>query len=163
MIDWDKRQITGKSGKVYKIVPESLSAGRTAEFEIRAMMLAYKTDFETLAKLLSRVRHSLREGKTFGDVADALNDLDKFEEGLVNFQLNGRSELVEFCALFCIAEGEDVGVFTQEQIIDKWNDWKHIPEADFFLLCAKAIPSFKERFLDILKQTGQAKNLTKQP
>jgi len=156
MISWEKREIIGKSGKVYKIVPESLSAGRTAEFEIRAMLLAYRTDFETLLKLLKKVKAALRDGRTFGEVHDALTDMDKFEEGMVNFQLNGRSELVEFCSLFCIADGEDVGVFTQEQIIDKWNDWKHIPEADFFLLCAKAIPSFKEKFLEILKVTGQS-------
>jgi hypothetical protein len=32
MIDFEKRTIKGKSGKIYKILPEKLSAGRAAEF-----------------------------------------------------------------------------------------------------------------------------------
>lgn len=154
-IDFDNRVIYGKSGKVYKIMPEMLSAGRTPEFEIRSILLAYKTDFETLAKVLSRAKHGLREGRTFGDVHDALTGIENFEKGLINFQTNGRSELVEFCALFCIGEGEDVGEFNEQIIIEKWNDWKEIPEADFFFLCAKAIKSFRQRFLEILEKTGQ--------
>jgi hypothetical protein len=80
-----------------------------------------------------------------------------FEKGMINFQMNKRSELVEFCYLLCIGENEDVGKFTEDQIIEKWNDWAEIPEADFFFLCTKAISSFRERYLEIMgvKQSNE--------
>lgn len=149
-IDWEKRQIIGRSGKVYRIAPETLSTGRTPEFEIRSIALAYRTDFETLLKLIRKVKGVLRDGRTFGEVADALNLLEKFEQGMINFQLNNRSELVEFCSLFCIGENEDVGVHTEDIIIEKYEDWREIPEVDFFLLCTKAISSFRQRYLEIM-------------
>lgn len=160
-IDWDNRQIIGKSGKVYRIMPEMLSTGRTPEFEIRAMTLSHKTDFETIIKLIDKSYNTLynfgitKDEVKLGSLFDLLEDLKNFRNGLLNFQLNNRSALVEFCALFCISEDEDLGLFNEQIIREKYEDWSEIPEADFFLLSAKAIPYFKQRYLELLSQENQ--------
>jgi hypothetical protein len=149
-IDLEKRQIIGSSGKVYKISPETLSSARTPEFEIRSALLAYRTNLEELFKLLAKVKKGLKEGRTFGDVADAILDIERYENGLMTFHETQRTPLIEFCALFCIYEGEEVGQFNENIIAEKWEDWKEIPDYDFFLLSLNVIPFFKERYLEAL-------------
>lgn len=151
-IDFENRVIYGKSGKVYKILPEMLTIGRAAEFEIRSILVGYKTDFETLLKLIGNVETRLRNGNTWGAVADVINDLKDFKQGLINYQLNSRPSIVEFMSLFCIGEGEETGTHSEETIREKFEEWQEIPEQDFFLLCANVIPSFRSNYLQAVKE-----------
>jgi hypothetical protein len=155
-IDFDKRQIIGKSGKIYKISPETLSSARTPEFEIRSALLAYRTNLEELFKLFAKVKKGLREGRTFGDIADSLTEIERFEQGLLTFHETKRTPLIEFCALFCIYEGEEIGQFNENIIAEKWEDWSEIPDYDFFLLSLNVIPSFKQRYLEALNQNQKS-------
>lgn len=155
-IDIENRKIIGESGKVYKISPETLSIGRAAEFQIRGILLGFKTDFETLLIMVDSSIKRLEGGKTFGDIADTINELKSFRKGLIDYQLNTRPAIVEFCSLFCIGEGEEVGTHTEDVIREKYADWKTIPEQDFFFLCANVIPSFRESYLKAIK--GEQEN-----
>ena len=154
MIEWNNRTITGISGKVYKIQPELISAGRAPEFEIRGMVLAYRTNLDTLAKLHNEIRITLTKGEDnmAGNIHKVLTKIEDFDKGILHYLENKRNALLEFASLFCIGEGEEVGIHTEDQIREKYNDWKHIPDADFFFLCQKAIPSFAKRYLEIEKE-----------
>jgi hypothetical protein len=55
-------------------------------------------------------------------------------------------KVIEMCALFCNADGEDVGEFNDAIIAKKFEDWKHIPIRDFFLLSSEAIAGFREEY-----------------
>lgn len=160
MIDYEKRIITGKSGKIYRIVPEIISAGRAPEFEIRSILLGYKTDFETLLKTINEIENILIKGpdNAQGNAHKALNKIDDFKKGLINFKLNNRSAIVEFASLYCIGEDEDVSNHSEDVIRYKFADWAHIPEVDFFLLSANAIKGFRESYLNAL-ESQKAKHL----
>lgn len=154
-IDWEKRQITGKSGKIYKISPETITAGRAAEFEIRSILLPYRVNFETIFKLNAKTIDILRGieiGKIkVGALMEIIQEYENLQKGLYDFQLAKRSTIVEFCGLFCNYEGEDVGNYNEDIIREKYEDWKEIPEVDFFLLCAQAIPYFRD-YLRTIKE-----------
>lgn len=147
-IDIENRKIYGRTGKVYTIAPESLSAARASEFEIRTILLPYRTNFETVFKLINKFVTTLREveiGKTkVGVIYDLINEAELLQKGLLNFQMTKRPAIVELCGLFCIGEGEDVGTYPEELIREKFDEWREIPDQDFFLLCANVIPYFKE-------------------
>lgn len=157
MINYEKGIITGKSGKVYKITPETISSARYTEYNIRGALLAYNTDFETIFTRIATAISHLRTGKEnpVGNGMNAINELELILKGMVNYQENSRPAIIEFCSCFCIADGEDVSVHTEDQIRDKYEDWKHIPIYDFFLLATKATPKFKDFLIEILERNKQ--------
>jgi len=155
-IDIENMVIIGRSGKKYTISPESLSIGRAAEFQIRGATLAFKTDFETLLLMVDNSLKRLEKGQTFGDIAETIFELRQFKNGMIDFQLNQRPAIVEFCSLFCIGEGEDVGKHNEEFVREKWDDWRDIPEQDFFFLSANVIPSFRSNYLKMLSETQKS-------
>ena len=146
MIDFEKLTITGKSGKIYRILPKDISAGRFPEYEIRQITLAFNTDFNTVFKTINEVIDVLLKGKdnAQGNTYEAVTKLKNIQSGMVNFAENSRPAIIEFVSLFTIAEGEDVSKHTEEQIKAKYEDWANIPIDAFFLLAAKAIPQFRE-------------------
>lgn len=134
MIDWSNRTITGQSGKVYKILPELISAGRAPEFEIRGMVLGYRTNLDTLAQLHSDIKTILTKGEDnmAGNIHKVLNKLDDFDKGILHYLENKRNALLEFASLFCIADGEDVGTHSEDIIREKYNDWNIYQMQIFF-------------------------------
>jgi hypothetical protein len=151
MIDFEKRIIKGKSGTIYKILPEKLSVGRAAEFEIRSTLLGFNLDFETIFKKISKAVKILEDSTSFGGLIDAHNELKEIQSGLIKFQENKRPQVIEFCSLFCLKEGEDTSNHNEDVIREKYEDWAHIDHNDFFLLCANVIPSFKENLINIIQ------------
>jgi hypothetical protein len=155
-IDWEKRTIIGKSGRVYRISPETLSAGRSAEFEIRSILLPYRINFKTMYENVNEMINTLRSieigNLKIGTILDLLNKLESQQKGLLDFHIYKRSPAVEFCGLFCIYDGEDVGTYTEDVIREKYEDWVEIPESDFFLLLGKAIPYFRECLVELNQQ-----------
>lgn len=152
MIDIQKMIITGKSGRVYKIMPESISAARYSEYSLRSSLLAFKTDFETLFTSINKAIEHLRHGKenSIGNAMNAAALLENIQKGMMNFQENNRPAIIEFVSLFVIGDGEDVSKHSEDQIRVKYEDWAHIPIVDFFLLASHAIPKFKECLIEIL-------------
>lgn len=160
-INWDKRQIVGRSGKVYIISPETLSAKRAAEYEIRAMSLPFRATFETVFKYVHRVVNDFRnlELATLkaGVIFDTIAEGEMLLKGMREYQISHRSPIVEFCALFCNTKEEDVGEWNEDIIRAKYEDWADIPEDDFFLLSTKAIPFFRSSLQVIIKGEIQTK------
>jgi len=152
MIDIQKLTITGKSGKVYRIMPESISAARYAEYSLRSSLLAFKTDFETLFTSINKAIEHLRYGKenSIGNAMNAAALLENIQKGMLSFQENNRPAIIEFVSLFVISEGEDLSKHTEDQIREKYEDWSHIPIVDFFLLASQAIPKFRDYLIEIL-------------
>lgn len=155
MIDFEKRTIKGKSGKIYNIVPEKLSVGRSAEFEIRSTLLGFNMDFQTIWRKIDEADKLLEEAKNFGAMMDASFKLKEIKGNLKRWSDNQRPQIIEFCSLFCLMENEDVSVHDEEVIRQKYDDWSHIPVADFFLLCANVIPGYRDIFLNIAQATKQ--------
>lgn len=153
----DERIIVGSSGTIYKIVPEALSTTRAPEYEIRGGLLGLNTDFETLIKGIRSAKNVLIKGtdNAQGNVHNAVNTLDGIEAGLINYQLNKRPAIIEFCSLVCIKEGEKLNVHTEEQIRDKYADWGEIPILDFLDLAGRLIPGFREFYLAAIKGERQ--------
>lgn len=152
MIDFEKRTIRGKSGTIYKIMPEKLSVGRAAEFEIRSTLLGFSLDFETIFKKIAKAKSVLSGAVSFGGIIEAHNELEEIQRGLIRFQENKRPGIVEFCSIFCIKDKEDLSIHDEDIIREKFDDWAHIDINDFFLLCANVIPSFKENLINIIKE-----------
>ena len=155
MIDYEKGIITGKSGKIYKIAISDISSARYTDYTIRSSLLAFNTDFETLFTRINTALNHLRFGKenAQGNAYLAITELESILKGMVNYQENQRPAVIEYCSTFCISEGEDVSVHTEQQISEKYDDWKHIPLVDFFLLSMKATPKFKEYLKEILEKS----------
>lgn len=135
-IDWPNRVIIGASGTKYKITPETMSSARYIEFEIRSMTQAFKTNLEGILTALDSIEHQLVKGELnqSGNIHNALTILQNFKNGLRNHAQYKRTESIEFCALFCIEDGEDVSEYSETMVRRKWDDWKSIPDEDFFLL-----------------------------
>ena len=155
MIDFEKRIIKGKSGKIYNIVPEKLSVGRSAEFEIRSTLLGFNMDFQTIWKKLDEAKNTLKNATNFGAMIDGVYKIEEIQGNLKRWSDNQRPQIVEFCSLFCLMENEDVSVHDEEVIRQKYEDWAHIPHADFFFLCANVIPGYRDTFLNIAKAGSQ--------
>lgn len=157
MIDYEKRIIKGKSGKIYKISPDTISAARYTEFSIRSSLLAFNTDFETLYTRIGTAINHLRNGKenSIGNSTNAINELEPVIKGMLSYHENQRPAIIEFCSTFCIEDGEDITKHTTDVIAAKYEDWKHINIYDFFLLASNAIPRFKEHLKSILVNQNQ--------
>lgn len=162
-INWEERKVVGKSGKVYKICPEILSSARYVHFEIRSMTEAFKTNLDGILMTLQGIEDELTKGKlnSAGNIFNALTKLRDFKKGLVAYQEYKRTPSIEFCALFCIEDGEDVSRFDEDQIRSKWDDWKEIPDQDFFLLSLQVKVSSSKNYRDLIKAANvDMNNLT---
>lgn len=163
MIDWDQRKITGKSGKVYTIAPERVSVARWHEFLLQGSTLAFNSDFETLYKSYGDIEASLTSGNDIlAGINKSVNIARQAREGLKEFVNNTPPKLIKFASIFCISEGEDISIYDEPLIKRKYEDWKHIPMSDFFLLSSQVMPYLKEalqKSFPIKKGEGPAENL----
>lgn len=145
MIDWENRQITGKSGKVYRIEPEKITAGRYPEFEIQSLLLHFGNDFRTFYTLVTNSRVALTSGNDLLNAhTQAVHNLDEIIAGIGNYVEAKTPKLIKFLTLFCNAEGENLERWDEQIGLSKYEDWSHIPMSDFFLLLSEVLPSLKE-------------------
>lgn len=135
MINWEKRQIVGKSGTIYKIEPENLSTGRYNEYILQGSMLAFMCDFNGLYSDWDKVERFCTTGN---DVLKAITETakiaDRNKKTIASFTQNEPAKVIKFCSLVCIAPGEDVSIYDPVLTKQKFDDWAHIPINDFFLL-----------------------------
>lgn len=152
-VDWENRTLKGKT-RTYKILPETISAARKMEYDIRAIGLMHQLTTETFMQSLNEIRNTLTKGEDnmAGNIHKVLTMIDDIRNNIVKFVENKRTPLFEFCGLFCIYENEDVSKYDDEIMIEKWNDLKHIPDVVFFLLSTRAIPTFRDVYLSILNE-----------
>jgi hypothetical protein len=152
MIDFNKMTITGKSGKVYKIAPERISTGRWAEYEIQSLELSFGADFKTFYTKIVRINKTLTDGN---NILQAINQAVTLLKELIisigNYADSPTPRIIKFCSLFCISDDEDITTHTADVVQAKYEDWSHIPIADFFLLASEAIPSFRSIYRGILQ------------
>jgi len=144
MINFEQRTITGKSGKVYKIEPESITTGRFAHYEIQSLMLAFSSDFKTFYTKLIDIQKSINNVKVLGDVIKISDDVKELLAGIGNYADTNVPKIIRFCALFCNAEDEDTSTINENIYQNKFEDWIEIPVEGFFFLVTNVIPLFKE-------------------
>jgi hypothetical protein len=155
MINWEQRTIKGKSGKIYKIEPEKITVGRWAEYEIQSLMLAFGSDFKTFYTTLIDILKKIKEIKTLGDVINIAKVIENLIAGIANFAETPEPKIIKFCAIFCNEEGEDTSNYDEIMVRQKFEDWKNIPIADFFLLASEQIPSFRDVYRVQRKETKE--------
>lgn len=156
MINWEQRTITGKSGKTYKIEPEKISTKRFREYEILSLMLAFSSDFKTFYTTLTEIIKQIEGLTNIGQIFAILSKLKNLVAGIGNYTQNSEPKIIRFCALFCNEENEDVTKFENDMIKDKFDDWGHIPIADFFFLVSELIPSFKKSYQVVKRENEQS-------
>ena len=160
-IDYEKKQIIGRSGTVYRILPEMLSGGRAPEWEIRGALLGFRTDFETIYRGITEAINALLYGKdsVVGNSYAAIEKLKAIQKGLLHYQENARAPVIEFISLVTLYDGEDTAQHTEEQIRKKYEDWADIPVVDFILLASKLIPKFHEYYKERLEAAASEGSL----
>lgn len=145
MIDFEKRTITGKSGTIYRIAPESIPVARWNEYLLQGSNLAFNTDFADLYESMGLMLDKLTAGNDILNAIDtSIKTLRRLRGGLRGFTNNEPPKIIKFAALFCMSEHEDVSIYDAALIKRKFEDWKHIPMTDFFLLSKEVIPLLKE-------------------
>lgn len=165
MIDWNNRTITGKSGKVYKIEPENIKAGRWSEYEIQSLMLAFSANFKDhyheLNEMLKDIDSLGLNKITVNDINKIRNRVVKMQGSVTDFANQPIPKYIKFCSIFCNSEDENTAEYSETLIREKYEDWKHIPYSDFFLLCSEVIPLFKSVYrLEKEKKTGNGQYQT---
>lgn len=155
MIDFEKRIITGRSGKKYKIVPEQISTGRWAEYEIQALELSFGNSFKDFYTKITTILKVLTDGNNILQAINTATSLTKeLLKSISHYADSPEPKVIKFCSLFCIYEGEDITTHTAEQVREKYEDWKHIPIKDFFLLSSEVIPSFREIYSELYRENN---------
>lgn len=156
MIDWKNRTLIGKSGRVYKIEPENISAGRWAEFEIQQLQLAYSMEFKAIHDNIAKVLNDLRNGNNLLKAhSDAIKTLECLHFAISNYTELPIPAILKFCSLFINYDGEDVGKYDPIEVRKKADDWANIPIKDFFLLASEVIPSFRETYNAFIQASQQ--------
>jgi hypothetical protein len=151
-LDWENRIIIGKSGTVYKILPEKISVGRWPKYELWSTLLTVRMDSSTFLQTLDDIESKTSKATTIGQIVEPLSQLRDLKKGVLNYLQTGRSQLSEFASIFCFKcdkDGniiEDIGDITEDVIRDKHNDWKEIDHYDFFLLVFRHIPKWQENY-----------------
>lgn len=152
MIDLKAKTITGKSGKVYRIDPENISAGRFHHYMIQSATVGLGITFQ---EIFDSYVAMLKAVTTGNDILKALatvkNECESKLKIVDKYTAQTAPKIIEFCALFCIEDGEDVGQYDEALVARKFEDWKHIPLNSFFLLSSMAIPAFQENYRSMLE------------
>ena len=146
MIDLQKNIIVGKSGKVYKIIPDQISVARWAQYEIQAATLGFNTSYQAMFDSYKYIYTQLKGAITGEGILNTMNECKKWMQHIDEHPVTSAPKAIEFCAIFCICEGEDVGSYSDDMVASKFEDWKHIPMKDFFLLYHQLIPGLKENY-----------------
>lgn len=138
-------------GVKYTVVSESMAYERIVRFiqfiPVLSNGMAFK-DFQTHIKKQLQI---LKSGNNLADnyvktVEHTLNLFNQIKDANDEdfFQINIDQHL-EFCALFCIEEGEDMTVYDKTIMDRKITNWKKDMDLyDFFFLTKTQLPGYKE-------------------
>ena len=145
-IDWDKRIIVGKSGKVYNIAPEKIASKLWAQYQIRGSLLAFNMSLESLVTRQRQGIECLRNGKenSQGNTANALTYFEGIFDGFRKYVDNDFNATIEFLSIFCKTENEPVDQNDESIIRRKYDDWSEIPQADLFYLSQRSTPWYQD-------------------
>jgi hypothetical protein len=156
MIDFKQGVIKGKSGKIYKISPETLSVHRFPFWEIYTSTLAFSMSYQQIAEVFVNIINELSKPLTGITIANILNECNQRLD-IVKNHPNAESipRVVSFCATFCVTDDEDLSKFDDALVRQKHEDWKHIPIQDFFLLYRNLIPTFNKDYQNQIQKENQ--------
>ena len=148
MIDLKKRIITGKSGTIYHIDPENISAGRWHLYMIYSSSVGLGVMFQDIFDSYVKMRQAVTSGNDILSALDIVkHECDEKIKFVEKYHQQQLPKVIEVCGLFCNEPGEDVGEYNDAIVTKKFEDWKHIPIKDFFLLLSEAIPGFREEYM----------------
>lgn len=157
MIDFKEKKIIGNSGTVYHIDPENISTGRWQQYMIQSAALGLGVSYQEIFDSYTEMYKAVTSGN---DILKALKTIQGICEAKLKFidkyHANTYPKVVEFCALFCNEEKEDVSLYEESMIKRKFEDWQHIPIKDFFLLSSLAIPKFQENYNLLMDNEGKS-------
>jgi len=143
-VDMEKRIIKGKSGKLYKIAPENITAGRWSEYTVQTIQLSFSTTFQSIMVKMSKAITTLRNTTGFGAVIDTAKILEEIIDGMNRVELASAPDIIKYCSIFCIGKDEDTRKYDPMVVQEKFEDWSHIPIKDFFLLATDQIASLND-------------------
>lgn len=140
------------NGTTYTIRP-SLSVARFEQFEILQATVGYGVDFKQIFDNLKKAYSSLNAGAP----ADAAVILHNIMSGIKDKTDKKENAVLELCALFITAEGEDGGTYDAALTAKKINDWRAegIEAASFFTLACTLVTGYTAALAEVLPSTSE--------
>ena len=150
-IDFDKRIIVGKSGRIYNIQPEKIASKLWAEYQIRGALLGSDMSFENYVKGIIEIEKHLRTGKenAQGNTSNALVIIDQMKQAAGRFQESKYNAHVEFCSIFCKSDNEPVDSNDEATNRRKYEDWSEIEQSFFLILVELSIIMYKKGLAEL--------------
>ena len=149
LIDIQNRKIYGRSGKEYLIDIENISTGRWPEFELQQSELGLNATYPQMLQSFTDIYKLLSSGNDIIGNHVKARDLAKERiDVMVPYNDSMIPKLVKYFAIFSVAEGEDVGTYTEQMIRAKNDDWREIPHKAFFFLLKYVIPDLTDKYYE---------------
>lgn len=147
------------NGKTYKI-EDKLSIARAIEaskYELELFDLSTKTIKNSLISAYNDLNGNNKERAVkFADAAIKIHNLVNKMQTNLNFQ---DLPILRYCAMYINHKDEDRRTITEEQIVEKINDWQAegYEISGFFLLVLSVLPSVKKDFSKYMEASLKAK------
>ncbi len=133
----DKGYFKGKSGAKYQVKLDAITLKRAPYFERLVLELSHAMEFKAILKSIDTAANFLGSPMETNEIVNrnrsALEVLRNLQKGVNHFQENKIPTIVQFCALFCVTDGEQ-NEYTIELVKQKSEDWEKIPYHFFFQL-----------------------------
>jgi len=140
-IDFNAKELIGKTGTKYRIELDSISVGRYKQYEIKAMELGFGTNYKGVFETLSAIHKAATTGDS---TLAALHKITELAYGQMTKLKSGAEYKDEFifCTLFINAEDEDRSVWDMNLAERKIADWVEYDARDFFLCAFSGIEGY---------------------
>lgn len=155
-IDIAKKELTGKSGKVYRIELGNVSVGRYQIYERMATTLLFGTEPAALFKTFAEIYKTATTGDSTLAALHKIAELSHGQMLKVKEATTIKDEFV-FCSLFINSEDEDRSQWDISLAERKVADWSEYDPRDFFLLSRSGI----EDYVNVLSHIETLPPMTK--
>lgn len=145
-IDFERGQL--KTPEHTYLLASSLSIARYIEFEKKQAGAAYGVTFDDIHKAWCDVEDALNKVK----FVEAAAIIANMKQAILRGGDKKKHLVLQICALFLNEEGEDVGVYREEVMDAKIQDWldSGVDYKDFFQFTVNIVPGL----LAVLQQTS---------
>ncbi len=155
-IDFEKKELIGKSGKTY-FIEEEVTVVRFQEFEKLQTHVGFGVDFSGVVNKLKDAYKKLNDSKPM----DAGIILHNLMNGIVHKIENRSHPIMELCALFVNEKDEDRGVVNKDEMKRKIDDWDQYSANDFFQLAFSLVKNLIPVYEEISQSISQQKKTEK--
>jgi hypothetical protein len=163
-INFDKMEVKA-GGITYKIETDAISYPRLVEYlDLMPVVAIGKSHLEimnTVGVIYKQMTSGGEDFKqTYWNVSMTAYNLLRNMDGVNSkeFLQNNLDNILRFCALFCIAPGEDTTKYVKSEIDAKIENFKKDCDMfDFFLLAKKLVPLYSQKLTDMNEAVGVLK------